>query len=479
MSEFRDELLRHKRNAEMQYVVSLYSDVEYYDEYNMDAKKNLTNPHWTMYYALLKNMVEKKHYSTIDEVSVELYMSGANEKLKKMYENAGGWATIEEALQIIETENIEAYYNEVIRYSALLKLNDAGFDIQHNWDLYNRLSYEELSQVVSGVVDTVFSEVDLGGEKVKDIKDGIKGMIDEADKGVNRGLPVGSRVLNSVINGQTLGNITMVGGASGIGKTFTTLCQVLPSVIKEKEPLFVMCNEEDLAKWQKEILTWIINNPMKSEFIKSRFYQGGFTKEERGHLDKAVEYLEEMVEDGLIRFVNFETFSMAKAIKLIRRYSTQYEIKYFVVDTLKLDNDIGSKINDNTWLLLQQNMVKLYNTVKPTAKNVHVWVTYQLNKSVKTRYLDQSALGISKNVADVVSTLLLIRDVLESEKGANGLTVKKQNGTKVQLSEDEEYMVVFIDKNRQGSTSNQVVWRVDKGRNIIKDVGFTKIAQDY
>lgn len=479
-NEFRDNLLKHKTIAELQYVVSLYSSVELYDEYKVDPK-NITNVHWRIYYMLLGQMVEKKGITVIDEMNMELHMSQQKEQLQKVYENAGGWGTIEEGMSIIEIENIETYYREVLRYTAILKLNDSGFDLENNWEEYSKLSYNELSDVVSGTVDAIFSDIDMGGEKVKDIKSNLWDMVMEAHEGINRGLPVSSKVLNSVINGQVLGNITMVGGTSGVGKTFVTLNMVLPSAIKEKEPLLIMCNEEDIGKWQREIMIWVINNVLKGDMIKSRFYQGGFTKEEFILLKQAKEWLDEKIEDDLIRFVNFNMFSMGKSIKLIRKYATQFDVKYYIIDTLKLDNDIGSTVNDNSWLQLQQNMVKLYNVIKPTAKNVHVWVTYQLNKSMKTRYLDQSSLGMSKNVADVVSTLLLIRDVLETEKGgdAKALVIKKPDGGSTQLNEEKEYMVVFIEKNRQGSTSNQVVWRVDKGRNTIRDVGFTKVSQDY
>ena len=480
MSNFRDEILRHKTMAELQYVVTLYANIDFYDEYKVDPKI-LTNPHWRMYYMILGQMIEKKSISVVDAISIDLHMSQQKEALQTMYENAGGWNTIEDAKAIIETNNIESFYIEMLRYSAILKLKDAGFDLESKWDEYSKLTYEELSDVFNGVVDSIFSDIDLGGEKVVDLKSNIRGMLTKADSGVNRGLPVTSKLLNSTINGQTLGNITMVAAASGAGKTFTTLCQTLPSAIKENEPLLIMCNEEDIEKWQREILTWVINNVLQEDFIKSRFYQGGFSKEEWKYLDAAEKWLEEKMQDGLIQFVNFNTFSMGKSIKLIRKYATQESIKYFIIDTLKLDNDIGSTINDSSWLLLQQNMVKLYNTIKPTAKNVHVWVTYQLNKSVKTRFLDQSALGMSKNVADVVSTLILIRNVLETEKGADvkALSITKMDGEKATLNEDLDYMVAFIDKNRQGSTSMQLLWRVDKGRNIMKDVGFTKIAQDY
>lgn len=825
--------------AELQYVVSLYSNVDYYDEYKV-SPEHIHNPHWKVYYGILKNMIEKREFSVIDSVNTELFMSMQNEKLQKIYENAGGWATIEEAKAIVESENIESYYKEVLRYSAVMKLNDFGFDFSDKWESLSKLNLQELSDVMTAYIDDVFVGIDMGDDEVEDMKTGVMEMIVEADKGVYNGLPVASKMLNSTINGMVTGNITMLAGTSGVGKaqpvntviptpsgnvrmgdikvgdyvfdrqgkptkvlgvfpqggidayevtlgdgrkticndehlwgtytsrgfykvralremmdmgikkndgtnrwridtngvveygakelpidpyslgaligdgylnsnvleissideevvkkvaigigaigykkksgdnsgwvfhhepraysysggqygqtinklrfqitseelfkdipellttsiskhipeiylrgsveqrlallqglmdtdgsienggrhnvrystvskqlaedvknlclslgylstvnpfnrgygnieynvsinvpnsrkrelftlrrkldvaikasetkkrrdyskitikdvqklkdkqemvcimvendehlyltndfivthnTFLTLNQILPIVIKEGEPILIMCNEEDKPKWQREIVTWIINNVHGGDFVKSRFYQGRFTTEEWDMLNKATEWFDKKVEDKLIQFVNFSTFSMDKSIKLIRKYATQYNIKYYIIDTLKLDNDVGSNISDNSWLQLQQNMVKLYNVIKPTAKNCHVWVTYQLNKSNRTRYLDQSALGISKNVADVVSTLLLVRDMLENEKqGESGGLVVKKDGQQVILNEDADYMVCFIDKNRQGATSNQIVWRVDKGRNTMIDVGLTRVAQDY
>ena len=122
----------------------------------------------------------------------------------------------------------------------------------------------------------------------------------------------------------------------------------------------------------------------------------------------------------------------------------------------------------------------MYNVIKSSAKNVHVWMTYQLGKTPR-KYLDQSSLGMSKNVADVASTVILARKVYESEKSndSKGLKVKGGDGQIRNLIPDEDYMVLFIDKNRTGSTSQQVVLKTDKGKNIIKDVGFTSIMEDF
>lgn len=477
---FTEELLTHKKVADVQFVFSLYSDVNLFLEYKLD-KTFIADKNTRLYYIILEKMIEKKGYSVIDSVNVEVFMSQQTAKLQKLYEQAGGWSTIQESLDIIEVQNIGTYYQEVLRYEALRKLDKYGYDIQSEWGTYKNLSYEELSATVEDKMGKIFADSGVNDEAVKDFKVGIREMVDKANKGLARGLPLHSRMLNSTVSGMALGNITMVAGGSGVGKTLFTLNQAMTAMVEQNEPLLIMCNEEELEKWQQELITWVINNIHGGDFIKSRFYQGDFTLEESKAIDAAIDWMDEKIGDDLIRFINFNTFSMDKSIRLMRRYIVQEDVRYFIIDTLKADNDLGSQMNDLIWLQLQQNMVKLYNVIKPSAYNCHVWVTYQLNKTQKTRFLDQTSLGMSKNVADVVSTLILIRDVLESEKGDGGLLIKKKTGVDPQplLKKDSEYLIAFIEKNRRGSTANQLVFKVDKGRNTMKDTGFTKVAQDY
>ena len=64
------------------------------------------------------------------------------------------------------------------------------------------------------------------------------------------------------------------------------------------------------------------------EFVKSRFYQGAFTKDEWAILKAANDWVQEKISDGLITFVNFNSFSMDKAIRLIKTMTVKKGIKY-------------------------------------------------------------------------------------------------------------------------------------------------------
>ena len=75
--------------------------------------------------------------------------------------------------------------------------------------------------------------------------------------------------------------------------------------------------------------------------------------------------------------------------------------------------------------------------------------------------------------------MILFRGLTEKEKENGGLVVKNHKKVDQILSVDNDYAVLFLDKNRQGSTHRQVVIATDKGKNKIRDVGFTQISQEF
>lgn len=491
MTEFdvTEKLKQLSNSSEMIFVGALYKEPSLFHDYNVGKDLMMKSGMGKFYYNLLKKIVNRSEYEVVDRLSLNTFVSSQNQKVNEHYNRIGGYDTLADFIEVSEVDNIEQYYLDLLKLNALRKLNSIGFDLAKRWEYYMSLSYKELADSIEGVVAETFSGQDLNEDKVVDLKYGMEDMLDEIMSQKYTGLPVASNCLNAVINGLTLGDITLMAGMSGVGKTFLTITLLMPTVIKYNMPILIMCNEEDANKWRWSILIWIANNVIskregfQSMYVdKARMFDGNISPQEMAQLQAANEWYKEKLKDNVINFVSFSSFSMDKAIRLIKQYTTQYNVKYFVLDTFKLDNDIGSEVTDMAWLQLQQNIVKLYNVIKESNKNCHVWMTYQLNKTPR-RFLDQSSLGMSKNVADVVSTLILARKVYENEKSgeskAHKITVKNKHGEEKTLNSETDYMVLFIDKNRSGSTSKQVVLKTDKGKNILKDVGYTQISEDF
>lgn len=474
--QFRKMLAKTKNTAESYVVLSIYKNPELYFDSNLKAE-DFHDQIWKFYFAVAVKAIEGEK-KVLDDIVIGLIVS-ENDVLQKMYDEYGGFQTIANGVGFVQEENFDSYLMDIKKSNALIKLHDLGFPIMDKFENYKVMSIEKLQQVLEGVLASVFADVDIE-EKVEDLSMGLWDTVMDAHAGKMRGFPLTSALLNEKINGQALGNLTMLSANSGMGKTFLTISQILPNMIEFGEKLLILANEEDAQKWKREIITWAVNNMAGGDFQKHRFNQGNFTQDELSTLKAGVDWLDEQMKKGIITFVNFNSFSMNKAIKMIKKQNVIHGTKYFILDTLKLDSDA---INENAqaWLSLQQNMVKLYDLCKPSNKNLHVWVTYQLGKSAMlTRYLSQNSLGVSKNVVDVVSTLLLVRKALESEKaeGKNEVEVKTKDGKKVKMDKEKEYFIIFLGKNRMGETHRQLVFEIDMSRNIVKDFGTCLIEQD-
>lgn len=473
--EFRKSLVESKKNSESYVVLSMYKSVDLFLDNNIKVD-DISDNVWKFYFAIMQKAI-KQGKRVLDDIVIGMIVAD-NENLEKMYEEYGGYQTIANGLSFVEVENFNSYLVELKKTNALIRLHDLGYPVMKNIEAYKMLSTEGLQNALESALSEVFADIDVD-EKVVDLKDGLWDVVMEAHEGLNRGFPYSSPLLTESTNGQALGNITMVSANSGVGKTFFTIAQVLPNMIEFNEKLLIMANEEGEKKWKQAIIVWACNNIFDGDFNKARFNQGSFSKEEFALLRKGVDWLNEQMEAKVIQFINFSRFSMKKAIKLIRRHSQVEDIKYYILDTLKLDSD---QVNENTqaWLQLQLGMVDLFDTVKEEALNRHVWVTYQLGKSaLLTRYLSQNSLGVSKNVVDPISTLMLIRKALDSEKdgGKNEVKIKTKNGLKT-MDKEKEYFIVFLGKNRANATHRQLVFEIDQGLNTMKEIGTCVIEQD-
>lgn len=138
---------------------------------------------------------------------------------------------------------------------------------------------------------------------------------------------------------------------------------------------------------------------------------------------------------------------------------------------------------------MQQAMVSIKDTVKSESLNVHILITFQLEKgSSAMRYYTQNNIGLAKNIVDVASTCIMIRDVFNDEytdekraidvyrlEGANGKTKIPQK-----LEKGKRYQIFFIVKNQEGAANSyQIVAEHDKSRNIINEIGIANIMPDF
>ena len=122
-------------------------------------------------------------------------------------------------------------------------------------------------------------------------------------------------------------------------------------------------------------------------------------------------------------------------------------------------------------------------------KDVHIVITFQLAKSsARQIFYSQDNIGQAKNIIDVASTCIMIRDIFDDEYTGekNALKVYRLEGKNgkskipVNLDHEKHYQLLFIVKNREGvANSVQIVVEHDMSRNLLKEVGFTSVPVDF
>lgn len=460
----------------------LWKNPDFYRTYDNITLDDFQNNIWKVYFEIGRQIIVDEQKNTLDELTVNFYLQ-KHEKLQAKFEEFGGYNVIEQAKEYVDISNMEGYVNDLHKFKTLKQMSDSGFPIAQNFSKYMDMTLEQIYQYYDALLNHTFLNAETE-VKTYNVADGIFELIDKMDKGETFGMPMyNSDILSNHIAGIQQGHIYMLSMASGGGKSFLACRWLLPSIIKENEKICMIINEEDETRVQKELLVFYANYVLGGHITKTQLRNGGFDEETKALLYKSAEKIQELKDSNTIIIAPIESYNVDIAIKLIKKYSSM-GCKYFVLDTLKLGNDAKS---ENSWLSLQTDMVKLYDVIKPKAKNVSLFVTSQLGKqSLTQRYLTNFSIGMSKNIIDVMSCVMLSRLVLEDEKGEEKNSIKcfriegKKTKIPFKLDPDKNYLIFFVTKNRFGEANNyQIVAEVDYATNYYKEVGYCNLMPEY
>lgn len=470
-------------SIEASVVGSIYVEPSLLYEYELN-KDIFKSPIWKCFFIIADRIVSKGGQS-LDQVTIETFLCmDGNEKLKSVYETIGGYSKVSLPMDIVDTSNMEMWVEELRKYSATYDyIKSCTFTNDDLKNVINVLDSNELYDYINAKLNNVFINVDTNVGKPKAINYDIREMVSECNEGKSIGLPIPSDILNSEIKGLQMGQIYGIAGLSGAGKTTTVIELILSTIWDNGESVLMMLNEQDLKKMQQQMLTWIINNKLnpKVKFSSGRWMDGHFTDEEQAIINQAIEILEGKIKDNTILIEELQRYTCKSACKLIKKYAS-LGIKYFILDTFKISSDAKG---DNQWGSFMADAVELYDLVKPAGLNVNLILTLQLEKgrAAISRYLNESNIGISKNIKDVFSVLILMRRLYNDEYTGEKNELKTvmpidgtQSSREIILEKHKQYAVLFIDKNRNGTANQyQIVSEQHLGWLTYKEVGICNV----
>lgn len=462
------------------FVFACYNDTDLFDDYlDPNNPVDLRNPDAKYYWGLGVSMYQQG-IKNIDAVSIEEFLSN-KPKAKEKYEKFGGYQTVDELRNIVDSENVEAYFDKINKMNALSTLAEKYEDIFSHVDRFNNASSSDVydafellnnSIALSTNRDTKIEKLTVTQEYFNDCR-----------TGENIGIQYGefSPILNYTTLGLPLGDVSILAGHSGNGKSSIVFSNFVMAIAKH-EQVTIFSNEMQIKAYQNMMAIQILTRDLDYwKQTRKKVKMGRFddTDEEKELFKKAIEISETKYNITFVKIFNNDSSIIMKYMKRLAHQGC----RCFIWDTFK-----GDDVQDGSdaWFQLLQNSRKIFNLTSKL--NVSLLCTFQLALyTTNQRYLDASCLSSSKQIKEVVSELLMIRKLWTDEytgqkNDCKAYRLDKDNNYQkvmLELDPDKDYYVVFINKTRNDDGGKEILYRWDKQWNNWKEMGYCTIRNDH
>jgi len=478
LDSYPPELTAQRDHMEANFIFCLWKNPELFSDYEKEvrADRDLLTEDGRFYYSLAYEMY-KLGYKSFDDASIFSYVEG-KETLKNGFTRRGGYKTVDEIKRILNEENIETYYDELVKFNMLLKLHDKGFNVVNEIDKFKKMTSVQLYDYFEYQLDNVF--LNRGnGVKIEDL-DFNDDFIEACDAGEEMGLSYAAAC--PLLNFHTLGlhrsNVQIFAGFSGTGKTSFCINSYILSILDQGENVTIIANEMNKRSWQHILMATILSQKLDYYGLpRKKQKMGNLAAEQKEKMEEAREYFNEHYK-GRLKFAKIYDYSTEDVKKIIRKMAKQ-GFKYALYDTFKSEDSSSAQM---TGELIESSKQLLQVAEK---EDVGIIITMQLAIYMEnTRYLTAACLSGAKGVKEIVSELVLTRQVWEDEFNGEKYDIKPyrykkdSNGkfTKIKeeitLKHDKKYMILFLDKTRNDEGDTTLLYQFDGAWNKWTEIGY-------
>ena len=484
LSEYPKELTDGRNAVEASFIFCLWKQPDLYSDYgalNDNNDETIKTEDGTFYYSLGKQLY-KQGFKAFDNVSVYTFLED-KPTVKKHFEKLGGYKTVEELRSLVDVENTDAYFDQIAKMNTLMMLHDKGFNVLDNVKKLMKMTNQEVYDYYDYLLNSI--SLNTGHDSV--IEDLVidQAYIDKCDTGEEMGLNYGKvcHILNYLTMGLPLGEMTMIGGHSGTGKSsFIFECIVLP-LVEQGIKVAIISNEQKIHSFQQLLLVHILTQDLDYwELTRKKIKMGHFTDSQKEMLELARQISAEKYPN--IKFVKLFDTDMAKTKKIIRKLS-KLGYQAAIYDTLKVEDTFDR----STWeqLLIQSRQLFQLGS----KENIAVVTTFQLALStLNKRWLDAGCLSNGKQVKEIYSEMIYLRQLWDDEytgekhdckayrlkRDANGKLTKVKE--MITLDKDKKYLVAFLDKTRNDEDKQTVLYEWNGRFNKWTELGYCTIYND-
>lgn len=475
MKDYPEELVKNRSIIEGNIIACLWKNPELYSDFKELTIRDFITYDGRFYYGVGKEIL-KMGYKAFDIIAINTYLN-TNEQIEKIFNNRGGYNAIKHFVDVINIDNIETYYDNLIKNNILLHLHEEGFDVLNNLNIFESLNSEGVYEWIDYRLNNIFMRKQLG-LKIDDLTNNFDDFLAICDRGENLGISFASSCpqLSRICGGIHRKNLIITSAHSGVGKTSFCVYGYILALLESGEKVSIIANEQDINEWRSLLLGSIISNKLGYfKMPRQRFQEGKFTEVEWQYIKKAQEWLKK--HEGNLKFVQLYDYKINTIKKIVKTLSKR-GFGYFVYDTCKAE-DLSE---DKAWSTFVEQSKQLF--LLASKEDVAIIATMQLAmNTLKERYLNGACIGTAKAVKEVCSQLFLMRKLWRDEYTGESKDVKayrmiidkttnKWKKELIDLDKNKEYVIIFVDKNRHGQGDVCLIYQRNLTFNFWHEIGF-------
>lgn len=480
-----EKINENREQIEAPFVFCFWKDPDLYDDYKFinDKKDETLKSEDAQFYFNLGKALYDAGFRKFDNITVYGFLQN-KPNVKETFEDYGGYREVENLKQLVNVENVDAYFDKIAKLNTLEALCELTFNSFEDVSKFDKMS----SQQVYDYFEYKLNDISI--TSTHDVEEESLVIDDEFIEECNTGDAVGISyakncpIMNYLTLGVPLGEMFMIAGHSGVGKSSFVFENMVLPMAEEGVKVAIVSNEMRSKDYKIMLLSHILTKELNYwGLTRKQIKMGHFTNEQREMLNKAKKISQEKYSS--LGFIKLFDNDIGKVLKYIKKKSKRgYQI--FVWDTMKSDDSLDEKM----FLQLLINSRKVFQLA--SKENIAIIPTYQLALyTVNQRYLDASCLANGKQIKEVFSEMIYMRQLWQDEytgekydckayqlqKNEDGKYTKVKR--MIELDKDKKYIVAFLDKTRNDEDKQQVLYEVNGRFNSWKEIGYCNILNEH
>lgn len=476
---------KNRDEIEAPFVFCFWKDPDLYDDYRFinDKKDETLKSEDARFYFNLGKALYNAGFRKFDNITVYNFLQD-KPTVKEAFENYGGYREVENLKQLVNTENVDAYFDKIAKLNTLDMLCRFTFNSFEDVSKFDKMT----SQQVYDFFEYKLSDISI--TSTHDVEEESLVIDDDFIEECNTGDAVGISyakncpILNYLTLGVPLGEMFMIAGHSGVGKSSFAFENIILPMTEDGVKVSIVSNEMRSKDYKIMLLAHILTKELNYwGLTRKQIKMGHFNEEQRTMLDKAKAISKEKYSN--LGFIKLFDNDIGKVLKYIKKKSKRgYQV--FVWDTMKSDDSLDEKM----FLQLLMNSRKVFQLA--SKENISIITTYQLALyTVNQRYLDASCLANGKQIKEVFSEMVYMRQLWQDEYTGGKYDCKAYQLQKneegkytkikkmIDLDPNKKYIVAFLDKTRNDEDKQQVLYEVNGRFNSWKEIGYCNIINEH